>query len=166
MVKTKISTADKIRETLSGISRPTFLSLLAVTEPKLRKGCPALGVRKISKILGIANFRYENSVNSQREREGKPANFESLPRTWGERILGCPLVAHKGEFYLEVKVERVLKSARYVDGQGRFISRDIIAPYLPPSRDSGRQGTEKAVILRDYKLSSIRNLRIGGRELV
>jgi hypothetical protein len=158
------SKADTIRDILSRVNRPTFLSLLAVTEPKLLKSCPFGQVRKVSKILGIANFRYANSVNNQRSREGLPADFESLPRRWGKRLVGCPLVEHQGKWYLEVKVEKVLKSAKYW-ADGKWISKEALEPFLPKRQESGRQGVENSIILRDYNLESIRKLKIGGREV-
>jgi len=145
-------------------NRPTFLSMLSVTEPKLAKGCPYRNVRKISKVFGIANFRYQNSVNAQREREGLLADLEAKPRQWGFHVPGSPLIVHKGKYYLEIKVEKILKHARYLS-EGKFISPEAIKPYLPSKRDSGRQEVDKAIILRDYSLESIRNLRIGGKEI-
>lgn len=42
-----------------------FVSLISNTEPKLRKDCPFVGVRKISKKIGLINANYNTSVRNR-----------------------------------------------------------------------------------------------------
>lgn len=161
-------TVSDLRSILAGVNRPTFLSLLAVVDipqEKIRHGCPYRRIQKISRVLGIANFHYSNSVNKQRTREGLPATFQAHPRKWGVRIDGCPLVVHKGQYYLELKVEKTLDHPRYL-ADGRFVSAEHLEPWLPVRKESARQGTEKPIILRDYSLKNIRKLRLSKREFL
>jgi len=131
-------------------------------------------VEKTSRVSGIINFRYGNSVNNQREREQGPDHepFEPEPRRWGVRMDDAPLVRHtpkhsdRERFYLEVKVEQALETF-YVDTQR---SQEIQGERLDSLRDfmynnsqsSGRQNVETPVILRDIRLDRIREIRVGG----
>ena len=128
---------------------------------------PYLGrVVKRSRVNGMVNWVYANSVNRQRGREGEEQDFTPEPRKWGERVAGTPFVAHKGALYLELKVERAVEEPVYLcDGQE--IDRAQIAAYLPKRRsNAGHQGVEQEVILRDYRVDSIREITFGGRHCI
>jgi len=148
----------------------------AIKSPK--KSGMAGRIRKRSKINCIINFHYSNAVNNQREREAAPLmehplvragvatieveHFEALPRKWGVRIDGTPLITHKGEWYLETKVERVYDTQYFLDGTP--VEREAVANYLQEKREEGgRQGVEKKIILRDYKISSLVAITTGGK---
>lgn len=151
----------------------TAVALVAETVPTMRKtGNPLAGnLVKLSRVSGMIGFRYANSVNNQRLREETPEladgaieQFEALPRTWGTRIEGTPLVEHKGRLYLEVKVERMLeRQFRRID-TGEIVPDELVAPYLPERRESARQQVAKEVVLRDYKLDSIVQLSLRGEQ--
>jgi hypothetical protein len=137
------------------------VTFIAETDPKLRKtGNPLGEVRKIAKVNGMINWVYSNAVNRQREREGVAGVFASFPRKWGERLEGTPLIAKDEFYYLELKVQRSIEYA-YVDADGRELDPELVAPFLP-KRSRGRQGVEREVILRDYKLNNIKQIRIRG----
>lgn len=147
---------------LEGIKGATFATLVTSTEPELKKtGNPYTDVRKVSRVNVCLGFQYENAVNRQREREGNDEEFVSAPRSWGRKI--SPMfVEHKGKLYLETKVEKSL-STTYLS-KGREISSDDIAPFLRSRSGSGRQETEKAIVVRDYSLESILSLTVGGQD--
>jgi hypothetical protein len=153
-------------DVLKTVSGAKIVSLVVETVPDMitPKANPLFGrLVKRSYINGMIGFRYENSVNNQLAREGVEADFVSHPRKWGNRIEGTPLVEHKGTHYLEVKIEKVYDTKYILDG--KEVSKDVVAQHLRPAKEgSGRQGTEKAVILRDYKLDSITALNMGGRQ--
>lgn len=125
----------------------------------------------------MIGFRYENSVNRQRDREGTDPNFVAQRRKWGKHVPGTPLVEHKGGVYLETKVERELEQRYEVDGVpvsaeeiealvNRRSARAIPAT-ADPLQDFARdlttiQGVKRPVILRDFALESIIQLRMGG----
>ena len=100
------------------------------------------------------------SVIRQRAREGLTPDFEALPRKWGVRLPGTPLIAHDGMLYLEVKVERALDQ-RYETVDGKSLDGIAVGTFLP-SRGPSRQGVSREVILRDYGLASIVSIRLGG----
>lgn len=130
-------------------------------------------VHKVAHVNGVINWRYANAVNNQRMREGQPTDdegnvehFEALPRKWGQRISRddgtiTPLVEHKGRHYLELKVERSL-GHEYRDGEGNVYDDETINPWLRKRSKSARQMTDKEIILRDYALDSINEIRMDG----
>jgi hypothetical protein len=151
-----------------------FVTICTETLPKVLKKDRNTGepnqfgqVRKLSRINGIIGFRYENSVNNQRGREGLEVDFEAKQRQWGEHVMRADggqscLIAHKEKTYLEMKVEKVFETV-YLDGNGVIRTREELSGILPKrAANSGRQEVEKAVILRDFALSSIREIRISG----
>jgi hypothetical protein len=107
-------TLEEFKSALLERKGTTFVTIVAETDPKLRKrGNPYAGrVTKRSRVNGAIGWIYGNGVNRQRIREGLDPDFEAFPRKWGERIKGTPFVEHKGNTYLELKVERVLLDRR------------------------------------------------------
>lgn len=152
-------------EMLSGIRGAVAVTLVTSTEPKLRKGNPFAGIRKVSRVNGMINFIYENAVNNQRGREGLDTDFQAEPRKWGERIRRedgtiTPLVEHKGKHYLELRIGQVFQSEFQVDGKP--VPREDVKPWEYTKSESSRQEVEKQVILRDYAIESIREMSLGG----
>ncbi len=116
---------------------------------------------KVSRVNGMIGWIYKNSVNNQRARENKTEDFHAQPRAWGKRLPGTPLVEHKDSFYLELKVENVHETPRYLHIEdGSRIPSDKVKEYLYSSKSSSRQGLDREVILRDYKLSNILQITI------
>ena len=144
------------------------VTIVARTEPKMRKtGNPfAAGeVFKVSRVNGMIGWDYANSVNNQRGREGVvAADFVAHKRTWGEKIDGTPLVAHKGSLYLELKVEKSLDH-RFEDANGDELDDttvDMVKTFLPVRKQAATQQTVKPIILRDYNLSTILSITYKG----
>lgn len=169
---------------LRGITRPVIVTVLAETEPEMVKKDRETGdanpfadrVTKYALVNGIIGCHYGNCVNNQRLREADPQTqeeaeavpvFEPLPRSWGTRLDGTPLVEHNDNLYLEVKVERVLNSGYKVDG--RLATPAEVAEierYLPRRRSEGRrQEVERPVVWRDYRLDHVVGLRLNGQQL-
>lgn len=146
------------------------VTITAETDPKPRQGTknnpsPFRGktVVKRARVNGMIGWDYSNSVNNQRAREGNEEFFEVHPRTWGERIKGSPLVEYKGKHYLEVKVQNVLSTEYFVDGE--LIDEETIKPFLPVKKPSARQETEKAILIADYSLDNIVAIRLDKAEI-
>lgn len=173
--------ADGLTDILMDLPRRAqFVTFTSETTPRMRKTVDGRGtpynefhdengnclVTKVSRVNGIINFRYKNSVNNQREREQGPDHepFEPEPRKWGERLEGMPLVEHKGRYYLEVKVERSLGTT-YLDENGDEIEREALEPYLYRSRQPSTQQTETPIILRDYRVENITEITVNGSTL-
>ncbi len=163
---------QEIIERLSSIKGAKMVTIVSQTEPPMRKtNNPYAGkVVKVSHVNGVINWNYERSVNRQREREGSEPDFEALPRSWGDRIMGTPLVRHVKDGvekrYLEMKVERVLTTT-YIDyTTGEAIDPEVLRPFLRENAGNIRQNLEKPVILRDYNIDNIAKIFMDGEEIV
>ena len=158
-----ISEAE-LMELLNGRKGAAIVSIVTRTSPEMRKTAnPYFGrVTKVSKVLVMVGWSYENAVNAQRLREAKDGDvvdyFESQPRKWGSRIKGTPFVEHKGAYYLEAKVQRSLGCQYEMDG--KVIDPEILKPFMKERSSAANQGVEREVIVRDYRLSSIEQVTI------
>lgn len=165
---------DQLKEILTFKSCKA-VTILAETEPSMiKKGSPfrEAQVIKVSRVNGMANWIYENAVNNQRMREqGEDADlFEAFPRKWGVRLKGTPFVEHKGNYYLELKIEKVLGREFRVDGiptPDEAVTCWIRKPSTASiEKQRKHQGVEKMIILRDFKLSGIREIAINGSDYI
>lgn len=174
-------TRNELREQLQSRKGAAMVSIVSITEPAWRAKHAETGepnphrgeVHKVAHVNGVINWRYANAVNNQRMREGQPTDdegnvehFEALPRKWGVRISRddgtiTPLVEHKGRHYLELKVERSL-GHEYRDDEGNVYDDATIHPWLRKRSKSKRQQTDREIILRDYALDSIDQIRMDG----
>jgi len=159
-------TLGDLKAALASRKGTSFVTIVAVTEPRMRKrGNPYSGrVFKRSRVNGAIGWLYDSGVNRQRVREGLEPDFESFPRKWGERIKGTPFVEHKGKTYLELKVERALSTEYLLDGE--VIDKSVIEEWLPKPKPEGeRQQVEAPVILRDYDLANIKEISFDGMRI-
>lgn len=156
----------ELLEKLQSLRGATFATLVVNVEPSIK--CPKTSgmggrIRKRSKVNVTLGFIYANSVNRQREREGNESDFQVNPRKWGERIKGTTLVVHKGQYYLETKVEKVYETEYFLDG--KLIEKEKIKDFLKESAPQPQQELEKEIILRDYRLDSIESVTINHETL-
>ncbi len=162
-------TQRKLERLLFMTASCEFIGLTAITVPDMKKkGNPHWDrTVKIARVNGVINWRYSSAVNKQLLREGKPDAFKAYPRTWGQRVNYTPLVVNitdDGEthFYLEVKRERI--DAGYFDTEtAERVPESELKKWLKPDQES-RQGTDKEIILRDYRLDHILELRMQREE--
>ena len=159
-------TRDELQVKLRAIKGTTAVGIVTITQPAMNKKVdgapnPFYGrVSKWSRRSCMIGFFYENSVNRQRGREGKEADFAAQPRKWGARIEGTPLVEHKGQIYLEAKQERVLETHYFLENGS--VDAEVIEPYLTPKSLCGRQGVDEEVVLIDVKLENISAITMFG----
>lgn len=104
---------------------------------------------------------YNNMVKKRLATEGKnPEAFQLSPRVWGERIPDTPFVQHKGEIYVEAVFLRAPKIVRYLLDGVAIAKAAIIG--LPAESEEGKQGgLDDKVIIRTYKLSSLKSIKMG-----
>ena len=146
---------------LSNIKGATFATLEVWTIPLTSKEMKGKIVKR-SKINCTLNCFYSNSVNLQRQREGKIPDFIPQPRKWGIRLPNSPFVEYKGKLYLEVKVERVLSTKYYL--KQKLINYDTIKSFLLNKKKKS-QVTKKEIILRDYCLDNIKSITLRGQTI-
>lgn len=160
-------TEEELVKALMQIKGPTPATFLADTKQDMRKtnNPYANEIVKRQKSNVFINFNYQNSVNKALTKEGKEADFEAQPRKWGQRVPGTPLVLHNGKYYLE---------ARYLGNEPKIeyfhknlpIEKQLFEEFIPEKKSSGNQGLEDEVIIRDFKISNIREIQFGGTKYV
>jgi hypothetical protein len=145
----------------------TFISLRAVVAPTMTKtGNPFHGrVLKLVSAAGTINVRYSRVVNLQRARESKPADFQAKERSWGSKLPDCPIVeyTHKDgttHYYLDFKIQARTDQYRDIE-TGRVITKDQLEEWLRPPQKT-RQGVEKRIAWRDFRIDRICEMRIQG----
>jgi hypothetical protein len=148
----------------------TPISFEAHTEPRMNKtNNPYFGrVIKVAFVGGLIGTNYEAGVNRQLEREGKEAIFKAKPRRWGVRDEEHRfIIHHKGEQYLSVKPQQLNGKTYYIDKEtGVEIPLAELKPFLPKAAPTATQqavGIEKEIPERDYKISSLRKIKIAGK---
>jgi hypothetical protein len=154
----------------------SFAQLYTEVEPDLPKSSEFYGrVKKKQNHNVQLNFNYSNAVNNQLMMEGSEPTFAAQAPKWGTRIPGTPLISHvkKGSditsFYLMTRVLRSSPADYFLDGV--FVdSIPMLAAIMGdmPARYSNakHQGIEKEVIIRTFKLDSIRAITMDGETLV
>jgi len=173
----KIVTEKQLKEVLKGIKGARAITIVAHTDARCRKtGNPfAMPITKRSHVNGMINWIYANSVNNQRCREDQPIgadgeveHFEAQPRRWGVRLKGLPFVEHEvtKALYLELKVQRSVDTPQYFDANGKALTAEQVAPFLPKRRKSNTQKVDRDIILRDYGLDKIEAVTVNGEDYV
>lgn len=149
---------------LNGIERSQPVGMITITIPAMNKlSNPFFGrVVKISHITAFINCRYSRTVNLQRIREAKTADFRARERAWGSKIEKRPLVEHDDQYYFEVKLQARRSQLRLI-GTGEVIPPDAIKPFIPPVKKNPRQRLNREVILRDFRIDHVAELRINGQ---
>lgn len=177
---TKTVTLTELVNILGAVIHATPIGFVALTDARLKKmGCPYPdGVRKWTKVSAFTGSQYEVSVNRRLVKEGNgdaPA-FEAKERQWGSRIspaLISRLDEKSGEvrFYLPAQIQRCSKPIYLVptgeSNRLRAVPKSTLAPWLPKDRTpetAAAQGVTKAVVYRDYALTSLVSVNIGGRK--
>jgi len=163
----QVNTQDLMR-VLTQVKGAKPATILTTTEVKMNKtGNPYHGRITKQAVANIfLNYNYEKAVNARLVKEGKEANFVASAPVWGEAIPGTPLVLYKGSLYLTVGylTNNTPKSEYFCDGEP--IAKDTIADYLKQkSSSAAKQGleAEDEVVVRKFKLESIKEIRMGGK---
>jgi len=105
---------------------------------------------------------YGNMVARRLVAEGKdPEEFELGQLKWGTRVPGSAFIEHKGSYYVQVIFQESGSVEYFYNGQ--MIEKDkIIGLDEKEPRDDSQGGLEKKVIVRSYKLDSIKEARAHG----
>ena len=178
-MKTKSITVQQLHNLLSEIDgqRPTFVSMVTVTDARLKKkDNPYTEVKKVTRLNGLINFNYSNSVNNQLQREQKETTFKAQPRKYGIKFddhNGC-LVYGANDIKLVVKPDQQSRREKFVllanqesaDVKQRssikLIDLHKIKQFIPDksANPKANQGTDKEITYRNYDLSSIKRITI------
>lgn len=166
--------AEQLLEILEKRSGAFPVGLITETDTKARKTNNPFGkIYKGCRSVGWVGVDYTKAVNREAERQGIESNFVSRPLPWGEWYLNKKVVRHKGEFYLATETtpgareKQKAKILYYRAENGQFISPEEAEKFIPKKKtESARQdeiGLEEKILVRTYKFSSIKKIRINGR---
>jgi hypothetical protein len=118
-------------------------------------------VVKLARQNCLVGVNYQNCVNNQLDRENKESNFVAEKAPWGKKVEDTRSLEYwvnaQKEFnlYVAFNVRKVLFS-KYVDLQNNEIPKSELVDFLPlPKKDSGRQGTDTAILWIKPKVDSI-----------
>lgn len=144
-----------------------FCSLLTYTECKLKKDAPVKELYKISKVNVNVGFNYTNAVKSQMKKEGVAGGFKSKGRAWGSHVENTPLIEHKGNYYLETRpISSMGRKYFIVEGDKvKVIDKETAESWIQERKEAPGQPVEKKVIVRDYKLGSLLQIKINKQKL-
>ncbi len=167
------------KEIFAHISGAKPITIIAVTDARLKKTnnpLIALGnVYKVAKINGMANTDHETAVNRQAARENIVANYQSGERSWGTRIGNGGLVEYKGAYFVPIQINPISRARPiYLAPKMRGtkvrltpVAKEELAPFLPADQreaHSARQGVERSVERRDFRLDSIVQFSLDGEK--
>lgn len=182
----KTITRSELCNMLFNVKGAKFVTITARTIPKLigGKSNPYHGVEKVAVVNGTINFHYENSVNRQREREGKENDFEAKERVWGKQLFTLssnsrtnkrliPFVIKKysenvisEEDFAKVESKNLclsMKVEKSVDYKyvlnGKEVDKDAMKEQIYRS-GSNTQDLDKEIIVRTYDINNILNIAI------
>jgi hypothetical protein len=151
----------------ASVKGTTAVSVLSETPVRMvkkhretKEANPYLGAIKTQKKNGIIGFDYGNAVNNQAEREGLEKR-ETKGRTWGVLSASRLFVHHKGNSYLQLKVQSTTDTVYKLNGE--VISYDLLKPYLSAiSKSSTQAGLEKEIIVNDIKMVNLKAVTMKG----
>lgn len=170
-------TPKALLNAIQNISGGSFIGLDTLTNVKLTGGRKNPMQDRVQKRMTGATVMafthekgnaYEAMVHRRLEAEGiSPTEFKVHERKWGTRLPNLPVVVHNKDgvdnYYLEVIFLRPGQVEYLLDGQP-VAKADIVG--LPAEREVGpdaQGGLENQVIIRDFKVDSITELRLDGK---
>ncbi len=156
--KFKVITTLQLQKLLmeTPINGGTFLYVLTNTKEsnlKNAKTCPLAGLTKITSTVGHAYAHHQYAKQMLKK------NPEYVPqgRTWGTRLKDCPLIEHKGTFYLELFFDNGKSKTKNMGYflNGKEIDRETVKAALLPKKD-------EMIVYRNYSLDSILEIKFAG----
>jgi hypothetical protein len=132
------------------------------------------GLVKVATVRGVVDFDYEASVNAQRMREGntddngrggfkasQPANrLIWVTNADGERI-AMKRNGDGSRLYIPLSIMGS-EGYEYRTADGTLVDPSVVHPFVRESDTSG-QGVAEPIVVRDYLLERVSDLRIGKR---
>ena len=153
--------------------------------------CPFKDVQKRAVVKrAMTNFSYLRSRDNENARHwGKqiealreagnvaeaealeaagPAKHELQPRTWGERLQGTPFIRHKGNLYLEMRMQKDGPAKTLVEtsyfAEGKPVTKDELAPWIKAKKVNDNDPID--FYYREYRTDHIVEVRSGGETYV
>lgn len=180
-MKKQFLTLRQLAVLLASINLSAFAQAQSVTEPKLNKKSRETGelmpfgtVLNCRNINVQLNYNYERQVGNRELKEGaENQSFEAQEHKWAKHFAGA-LAVHKSVEdtdlqtldldraympYVKIRVD----SQKYV-ADGQEVSRDVLAPFMPPKSNYRTQPIDNKVVVEYMKLRSIKTFVYKGTE--
>ncbi len=149
---------------LQNITNETKLNLVTKTEVKLLKKDKDGNKNELPKIYKIANQivlvnkSYEKSVNEQREKEGKAADFVAEAVKFSGPQTGC-VFEYQNNYYVNAILLETIGST-YVTENLEPIELDQFKQFFSTAKSTSRQQVEEEIKVRKFKVDSIISFEI------
>lgn len=148
--------------------------IVALTDAKAPKtGNPFGKIFKLSQSVGFTGAGYEGAVKREAGRQEVDAqDFKADPLPYGEWVIPNKVLIHNGNFQLRVQnapgQKHPAKVLKYQDEKGNELDRVVVAPFLPDAGVSKKQveaglDEDKTIKVKNFKFSSIKKIRVGGK---
>lgn len=153
------------------------VGIRATTDAKARKtGNPYGIISKVVRAVGFVGADYEIAVKNTGIKQGisETVNFVASKLPWGEWLIPCKVITHKGAYYLRTQTTSGMRNRQgakvlaYFSESGEILSYRQVALFLPGASHSAKQenvgitNTDSQVWVRTYRFDSIQSLRFGG----
>lgn len=174
-------TGKGLANLLKDFDKKSFASIKAVTVPKLNKkgrnsglsvlevtGVAADNIRKCTEMVIGLGYDYETLiVNRLINKEDKTGEEYNRGVSWHEPWEGSSTIhKHKTKDELYLFVECIANNtphSKFVDiTTGNEIDKDLLVEFLPKESDPENQGLDNPIVVRTFKLDSIRQLKVSG----
>ena len=123
---------------------------LRLLHPDTKQRNPFRGAVRVSDLRVRLGVNYEAEVNAARIAAGRPADFKSGSRVWGDDA-GIPFLEHKDRLYLQVFVDELLSTR--IECEGHDVT-EVAEPWTPVRDAPGR------LAMKNYRWSGVRLLTI------
>ena len=151
-----------------------WFNFTSETHPKLNKKnrdtgelCPWTQITKRTSTNASLKCVYENNVNSKWVKDGiqeKGENlFEAKQMAWGQFVTvdgktSKIVIEHNGKYFVRCSFLNPLERpvSVYLDEQGNEVAKDLLKPYLTPSKPSA------TVEVRSYGIDSFKEVKMQG----
>lgn len=160
----KLITRAELITLIKSIKGATFATITLSTDPTMRKtNNPFHGMVKKVAIHNVClNFNYENSVNRQREREDKIADFEAQS-TWGVHESPA-IVVYKDQTYLQAKLEKTLNFMYVSTIDRKPVDASQLEEFLPKRSEMANQGVNETIKTIKPKIDNIVAISVKGED--
>jgi len=186
---TKVQLIDKIKEAEASHKGTNFFSVTQVTKETTNKApvpsfvLPGLKngktyFAKVSQVNVQVGYDYSNSVNKQREREGKVTDFVAKPSIYTSMTDSNVLVTKDEQVYIRYRPIQVSASSKPVlikaivespttPNDFAVVSKQEVDQYKGSSIKAGSyQGVADGVEVRTISLDSVVSANIAGKSYV
>lgn len=153
------------RATKVGLTTETIVSTSSkMDSTKLKTFFGSSEVTLVKDIVADCRSNYANTVNNQLEREGKEANFKARKSpyiSYGNKNSAILFLrSNPLKWYFKYMNPQTLSEKYFIDGrEATDIEVRLIKDCFRKRTSTSRQGTDKHIVFRAVKFSSIKDIR-------